>query len=324
MVSQSPHEKRRAIQLRLGLAHNGRRLPISVVVCGEPRDLWRVSAPFCCIMRISKTLVEMKKLTILFLITFLPLMASADIININDIYYDLDFSTKTAEVTSNPNKYTGNVDIPASVTFKGAEYRVTFISGAAFSDCNGLISVTIPNSVTAIGGETFRYCSGLTSVTIPNSVTAIGGLAFDGCSGLTSISIPSSVTSIGYGAFSNCSGLTSVHITDLESWCKISFSHYYSNPLSYANHLYINEQEIKDLVIPNSVTSIGNYAFYGYSSLVSLTIPNTVRYIGESAFDGCSGLTSITIPNSVTSIGRSSFSSCSGLTSVTIPNIAMP
>ena len=91
----------------------------------------------------------MKKLAFLFLITFLPLMASADVININDIYYNLDFSTKTAEVTSNPNKYTGSVDIPASVTFKGAEYSVTSIGSYAFSGCSGLTSVTIGNSVTS-------------------------------------------------------------------------------------------------------------------------------------------------------------------------------
>ena len=74
------------------------------------------------------------------------------------------------------------------------------------------------------------------------------------------------------------------------------------------------------VTIPNSVTSIGNYAFNGCSGLKSVTIPNSVTSIGGYAFNGCRGLTSVTSPNSVTSIGEGAFASCSGLKSVTIPN----
>ena len=118
------------------------------------------------------------------------------VVEIDGIYYELVSKIKEATVTKKPSgKYTGDVVIPASVTYNGAEYSVTNI-GDAFSGSNGLTSVTIPNSVTCIGGAAFSGCSGLTSVTIPNSVTSIGGSAFYGCSRLISVTSPNSVTSI--------------------------------------------------------------------------------------------------------------------------------
>ena len=167
-------------------------------------------------------------------------------------------------------------------------------------------NVVIPESVTYNG------------VTYP--VTSIGDNAFYYCSGLTSVTIPSSVTSIGSYAFYNCSSLTSVTISDLAAWCSIIFSSSSSNPLSYANHLYMNGEEVKDLVIPSTVTKISSFSLNGCSGLTSVDIPNSVTSIGSYAFSSCSGLTNVTIPNSVTSIGEGAFQSCSGLTSVTIPN----
>ena len=191
---------------------------------------------------------------------------------------------------------------------------VTSIGGFVFQNCTGLTSATIPNNVTGIGWSAFRNCSAMTTVVIPNSVTAIGGSAFSGCRGLISVAIGNGVTSIDEDAFLGCTGLISVHISDLAAWCGISFG---DNPLSYAHHLYMNGEEVKDLIIPNSVTSIGNYAFENCTGLTSVTIPNNVTSIGERTFSGCTGLTSIDIKNSV--IGSSMFSGCTGLTFVTIP-----
>ena len=180
--------------------------------------------------------------------------------------------------------------------------------------------MTIGNSVTTIGSKVFYDCWGLTSVTIPNSVTFISNEAFAYCSGLTSVTIGNNVTTIGSEAFYGCSGLTSVHIIDLSAWCNIKFLDFYSNPLQFAQHLFIEGNEVFNLNIPNSVTSIGNYSFYGCSSLTSVTIPGSVTSVGDYACSGGSGLTSATIPNSIKSIGQGAFLACSNLSSVTIPN----
>ena len=232
----------------------------------------------------------------------------------------------------NGNKVT-DLTIPNSVTSIGSfafygcsnltsiviPNSVTSIGNRAFAHCFDLTSVTIGNSVTSIGDGAFEDCSGLTSVTIGNSVTSIGEDAFWHCSSLTSVTIPNSMTSIGEGAFEDCTELSKVYISDIATWCSISFGDYYANPLIYAHNLYLNGNKVTDLIIPNSVTSIGDWAFWG-CSLTSVTIPNSVTSIGEYAFHGCTGLTSIIIPNSVTSIGNRVFEYCSSLTSITIPN----
>ena len=132
--------------------------------------------------------------------------------------------------------------------------------------------------------------------------------------------IGNSVTSIGYSAFSGCSNLDSLYINDLAAYLNTSYGSNDSNPMYYATKLYINNMRAVNVVIPDSVIAIPEYAFHGCDSIKSIAIPDSVTSIGYEAFKGCSGLTSVTIPDSVTSIGEHAFYGCSSLTSVTIPD----
>ena len=195
------------------------------------------------------------------------------------------------------------------------------IDEGAFAGCSSLTSVTIPDSIIRIDEGTFAGCSSLTSVTIPDSVKSIGAYAFSFCTSLKSITIPNSVKSIGDEAFYNCTSLNRVNITDVAKWCKIWFGDcVVSNPLYYAKNLYLNNKLVTNLIIPNSVTSICDYAFYNCTSLKTVIIGKKVKTIGERAFMNCKSITSITIPNSVSSIGYEAFYNCTSLKSITIPN----
>ena len=245
-----------------------------------------------------------------------------------------------------------SVTIPNSVTSIGSEaFRncikltsvtipnsVTSIGSWTFGGCSDLTSVTIGNSVTTIGGNAFYGCSSLkivnwnvktmadfsstqngpfygcsiTTFNFGNEVERIPGYICYGLSNLTSVTIGNSVTSIGENAFYQCSGLTSITVDngntvyDSRNNCNAIIE-------TASNTLIAG---CKNTTIPNSVTSIGNYAFWYCSGLTSVDIPNSVTSIGFAAFVGCSGLTSVTIPNSVTSIGSYAFYECSGLTIV--------
>ena len=227
----------------------------------------------------------------------------------NTLLYGCNNTVIPNSVTSIGNSAFSGCSGLTSVTIPNS---VTSIGSNAFNGCKGLTSITIPNSVTSIGVYAFSGCSGLTSITIPNGVTSIGILAFNACSGLTSITIPNSVTKIGTRAFEECSGLTSIVV---ESGNTTYDSRENSNAIieTASNTLLYG---CKNTVIPNSVTSIGEYAFYKCSGLTSVTIGNSVTSIGKSAFYNCTGLTSVTIPTSVTSIGDYAFYNCDGLKDV--------
>lgn len=226
------------------------------------------------------------------------------------------------------------------------------IGAYAFCGCSSLTSVTIPSTVNAIGNYAFSSCSSLTSVTINSNaiasasysemfnmknkfgnqvrrytfgsgITSIGNNAFYGCTGMAELILPSSLSSIGSYAFQNCSGLNWVKISDLNAWYAIDFANAYANPLYYADHLYVNTNEVVGLTVTSNISEIKDYAFVGYIGLHSVNFGSSVTSIGNQAFMNCTGLTSVTIGNSVNTIGNEAFKDCTNLTSVTLNNSAI-
>ena len=237
-----------------------------------------------------------------------------------------------------------SVTIPSSLTSIGE---------TVFSDCSGLTSISIPGSVTSIGNGVFDNCTSLKDLRIEdgNEVLTLGknsksgkGLFYDsplntlylgrnlsyqadkssdyspfyGKSTLASVTIGNCVTSIEADAFKGCSGLTAVYISDLAAWCGIDFGNFDANPLSCAHNLYLNEELVTNLNIPDGVTSIKESLFEDCTSLVSVEIPGSVTNIGNRAFSDCSGLANVIISDGITSIGEGAFFNCTGLESVYI------
>lgn len=247
---------------------------------------------------------------------FFSLPILAEQVEIDGIAYNLVSKVQEATVVAKADgKYTGSVEIPASVVHEGVTYAVTTIGKNAFDGCKDMTSIAMPNSIITIENNAFYGCRSLTSVTVPNSVTSIAYEAFRYCDKMTSIYIGSGVRSIGSDVFYYCEKLSSIHISDLEAWCTIKFD---ANLLTPSRHLYVNGEELKDLVVPASVAEISNYAFQNCPDLTSVTIENGVKSIGWSTFAGCDNLTTVSVPASVSDINPSAFSGCGALTSLSL------
>ena len=184
---------------------------------------------------------------------------------------------------------------------------VTSIGKYAFWGSPNLTSVKMSNSVTSIGEFAFGNCYNLTSVDMSDNLTSIGESAFSSCFRLTSITIPSGVTKIELWTFSGC-GLTKVEI---HSDAIVSRDYNYRGLSSDFGG------QVKEYILGEEITGIGNYAFYS-CAITSITIPDKVTSIGESAFAECHDLNSIFIPKNVTRIGENAFYNCNGLTSIQV------
>ena len=220
-------------------------------------------------------------------------------------------------------------------------HAVREIGDSAFSLCESLTTVTLPDGLTTIGDAAFYICGSLTTVTLPDSLTSIGDFAFDSCSSLTTVTLPDSLTSIGDFAFYNCNSLTAVALPDsltsigenpfcgCDLLAKIDVSP--DNPVFAQIDGVLYEKATKTLIcypagkaddsfaVPEGTLAIGDDAFAGCFSLTAVAMPEGLTSIGEGAFVGCFFLRTIALPDSLTTIGDSAFVGCFALSAVALP-----
>lgn len=216
--------------------------------------------------------------------------------------YRVDYNNNTCTITGIGSCTDTEVGIPP--TIRG--YKVIAIADNAFND------------------TTYGRNNKITGIAIPDSVKNIGEYAFAACSSLKKVAFGTGIEAVGYRAF-EYRDISEVYIDDIGAWCSISFNENddYSHPDStWGTNLYLKGQLVTDLVIPEGVTSIGNYAFREYDSITNITLPSTLISIENKAFEGCSNLESIICGenSNLTTIGNGAFMNCYHLTNIAIPD----
>ena len=234
----------------------------------------------------------------------LPIAAIAQSVNINGInYYLTPKKVGTATVVREQSYVQiDSVVIPPTVEYEGTVYTVNAIGELALSSYRARY-IELPNTIETIGKQGF-------------------GRTF-GEDRLERTNIPGSVKSIGRNAFIGCSSLKRVDITSLESWMNIDFEYEdflvsdeeRSNPLFYAHHLYLNDEEVTSIEVPAGIKKVKPFTFIGMSELESVSFGTEVTSIGDYAFSKCESLKNIVIPDNIISLGEHAFSDCNSLES---------
>jgi hypothetical protein len=201
---------------------------------------------------------------------------------------------------------------------------VTTLKYNVFKDCDNLTSVEIAGSVKEIGQGAFQNCSSLTSVKIADGTTTLYNSVFKDCVNLASIEIPTSVTSVGTGIFDNTAWLAN-HPDGVVYAGNFAYQYKGTMPnnadielregtTGITERIFQNCKGMRSIIIPNSVTTIGNYAFFNCTGLSSIEIPKSVTVIGNGAFDSCEGIKTVRIERNTQQIGGNAFAGLYNLT----------
>ena len=170
---------------------------------------------------------------------------------VDGIKYSLDANQKTAKVIANNHSYSGDIDIPANITYDNVVYKINALGFGCFADCEGLKSIKLPDGITSLGESCFYFCSSLTSIDLPSGITSLGASCFSGCSSLKSIDLPSGITSLGDWCFLGCSSLKSINL-------------------------------------PESINSLGSSCFSGCKGLASVYVyAEQLPTMGYTVFENC-------------------------------------
>ena len=200
-----------------------------------------------------------------------------------------------------------------TVTFWGNPTR---IGNRAFQDCNQITSCEFPASLTSIGEMAFEGCLSLEdSVSFSPGLTSIEEKAFSLCKRITDFTLPATLTSIGVNAFLGCRGVTDFRVSeDNPNYCSLDGVLYNKAQTTIINYPVGSSRT--SYTMPETVTTIGDYAIELAKNLTSITLSPNLQVIGRLAFSDCSVLTEITIPASVTTISAGGFAGCVGLTKI--------
>ena len=255
--------------------------------------------------------------------------------SVHPFIYVVNEDEETCTIRGVGDITTSKVTIPEELD----GYRVTFIAGQAFQDCDWISSIVFPKTLEKIGAKAFENCTSIkniyiddvavwcdlegvkyipssvenlyvdgepaTELVIPNGVTKIPSYAFSSFDNIESVTIPSSVTELEEYAFSGCKNLASISLPN--------------SVTKLGEGVFYNCENLKNITLPNHILEISGTLFSGCSQLAQIAIPDSVTRISDRAFYGCISLTSVTVPNNVTTIGYSVFYDCEKLESITLP-----
>lgn len=223
-----------------------------------------------------------------------------------------------------PSSTSGEIKIPNSL----GGCPVVGIGNGAFSLCENITSVSLPETVRNIGDGAFGGCRGLLAFHFSQAVTNIGDSAFSWCENLVNCELPEGLQSIGPCAFQNCTALKRIKLPlsvcsigeYAFGWCPNLTTAELSEGLSeIPREMFAGCESLDSIVIPSSVTNIGDLAFAQCVRLTSVKVPFSVEAIAQGAFYCCSGLESLTLENGVRRIDYGAFECCPKLNVLEIP-----